>query len=238
MLRLFAQTSQAYPGPKPWSGEFTRFDNLNLDDLEASCVEFIYGITPFIATAISQIFQLSQYLAYYAEDEYPETLIEACEDLGDGLLAWRIESEPFSTIDASDEQMFGVARAQATAFYNAALIYYYRSIQKCEREELHEEQRATIEAMNLAEDLKSHAPEHHHWAAPITWPAFIASCEAVGGDRQHWAPWWDRVQSYQMANYVKQKAIVHSVWEWADSQDGPADWREILADMNVRIIPV
>jgi arginine metabolism regulation protein II len=237
MLRLFAQTVQAIPRFESSPVEYTGLDNLGLDDLEA-CIEFTYGITHFLANAIFKIFHLSQCLAHCHENAYPEALLDACEALGDELLSWKIESESFSTIDATDERMLGVAKAQATAFYNATLIYYFRSIQRCERKELRAEQRATLEAMNLAEDLKSNSPQHHHWPAPITWPAFIASCEAEDGDRLGWSRWWARVQDYRMNNYLKQRGIVERIWQRIDDSDISIDWREILAEMDIMVIAV
>ena len=237
MLHLFAHTALFQPEPEPWLGVDRVSNGAGLDFLEPS-IEFIYGITPSIARDILKVYRLTQYIAYYKDQEYPETLLQACETLGDELCSWRISSEPFSTIDPKQEHMLEIARAQAKAFYYAALIYYYRSVQKCTRECLHLEQQAAIAAMNEAEDLKLAFGKDSSLPAPITWPAFIASCEAVDEDRQHWDKWWNRVQKYRMGNYSKQQNIVRTVWAELDNGETAIDWREVLAAMNLRIIPV
>lgn len=134
--------------------------------------------------------------------------------------------------------MLKVAHAQARAFYYAALIYYFRSVQACSRESLHGEQQAAIAAMNEAEDLKLACGDDGSLPAPITWPSFIASCEAVGEDQQDWERWWSRVQKYRMGNYSKQQTIVRRVWEECEKNEALIDWRDVLAAMNLRILAV
>lgn len=233
---LFAQTALYNPSPKPWTGPEDLSDDLSLVDLGTS-IEFIYGITPFIAKAISKNFELSQHLAYH-RDSYPEGLLDACEMLHEELLTWAVDNENFSSIENRAGPELEVVKAQATAFYYSTLIYHYRSIQGCTRHELVKEQQAILAAMNLAEDLKGQLRKQDHWAAPITWPAFIASCEATGEYRQQWDLWWDRVQSYGLANYTKQRTIVHEVWT-ADPEYSPDfDWRATLSGMGIRVIPL
>lgn len=237
MLRLFAQTALFQPEPKPWPTSGYVINDDDLDSLEPS-IEFIYGITPSIARAILKIYRLTQHIAYYPDREYPQALLQSCEKAGDELSSWKISSEPFSTIDLRQEPMLAIARAQARAFYHAAVIYYYRSVQNCDRKSLHVEQQATIRAMNEAEDLKLSFRGDGSLPAPIAWPAFIASCEAVGEDRQLWDKWWARVQEYRMGNYTKQQSIIQRVWAELDSNGASMDWRQALAQMHLRIIPV
>ncbi|KAL4877604.1 fungal-specific transcription factor domain-containing protein [Aspergillus karnatakaensis] len=269
MLHLFGQTTLSpFVNSKPWPGHDAVPRGADLDSLEAS-IEFLYGITPSIARAIFKIYRLSQYVAYYrreqVEEEYPESLLSACESLADTLSSYAITSESFSSINAAtigaEEHMLDIARAQAKAFHNASLVYYYRSIQQCSRASLHQEQRAVLDAMNEAEDLKVNtstaAPPlinttltstgDSSFPAPITWPAFVASCEAVGEHRKEWDTWWRRVQAYGMRSYEQQYAIIKMIWgrlekdrghEDQEHSDGELDWREILAELGVRILPV
>ena len=237
MLLLFAQTTVAQPKPKPWPG----FDNAptwtDFHFLEPN-VEFLYGITISIAQAVFKVYQLTQYLSYYKDKVYPQSLMEACERLGDELCSRMISSEQFSTLDSKEGQMLRVAHAQARAFHYATLIYYYRSVQKCARESLSFEQQTAVAAMNEAEDLKSSLDVAGSFPAPIAWPAFIASCEAVGEERQHWDKWWSRVQRYRMGNYYRQHCTVRGVWAKLDNSHMVIDWREALMEMKLRIIPV
>ncbi|KAL3439749.1 fungal-specific transcription factor domain-containing protein [Aspergillus insuetus] len=246
ILHLFGQTTLPHMHPKRWPGYDELPRGADLYFLEPS-IEFLYGITTSIAGAIFKIYRLAQYLAYYRAggEQYPASLLRACEMLADELCSYTINSESFSAIGREEEQgggsrMVAIARAQAKAFYHTALIYYYRSIQQCARSYLHREQQAVLAAMNEAEDLKfSRGWEMGPslFPAPITWPAFVASCEAVGGDRELWREWWGRVQRYGMRNYRQQFSTVCSIWGKLDN-DETTDWREALAEMGLRILPV
>ena len=146
MLGLFARTALYDPHGKPWPGSIATGDDSRFEDLGPS-VEFIYGITPYLAKAMFNNHELAAYLDYY-DGDYPESLVEACESFHDELISWDIDSEGFSTLSLEDGPSLGVARAQVTAFYNAILIYHYRSVQRCHREELESEQREVLKAMN------------------------------------------------------------------------------------------
>ena len=236
MLCLFAQTAIYNHSPLPWQPNVLAADE-GMQDGFPVCVEFLYGTTSALTVAMFKTLRLSQCLNFYGNQPLPEALLEACEDLHDELLSWSIETECFSTIETTDVNMMEMMRAQAVAFYNSTLIYYYRSIQKCHRRDLQKEQHEVLAAMNLVEDIKAAARDQRYWAAPVTWPAFVASCEAIDLDRDAWAKWWDRTQHYRMSNYVKQKSIIDSIWARLDSHS-TTDWREILSSMGVRVIPV
>ncbi|KAM0716241.1 hypothetical protein Q7P37_007686 [Cladosporium fusiforme] len=237
MLHLFAQTALLSPEPKPWGGSWDVLNGAGLDALSPS-IEYIYGISRPTANALLKIYRLSQCLNYHKETGYPENLMQACEDLGDELCSWSATSEKFTAIESDQVSMLKVARAQAKAFHHAALIYYYRSIQKCAREDLHMEQKAVLAAMNEAESLKKAAPGDVAMPAPITWPAFMASCEAVGDEREGWREWWQQIQRYKMANYASQQDIVLQIWQEMDKVEGCQDWRELLVALDVRVLPV
>lgn len=236
MLSLFSQTTRLDFTPISWPEDGLSPD-LGLGDFP-DCVEFIYGITPFLAKAILRTYRLSQYLAYYERPNIPSGLLEACESLHDDLISWSIESEPFSSFSSIEHQYLDVVKAQASSFYYALMIYHLRSVHNCPRSELRREQHATLKALHLAEDLKQSLSKQDYWAAPLTWPAFMASCEATGEDRQLWLAYWERLRAYRMVNFASQEALVHQIWASLDAEDELTDWRQALSRLHVRIIPV
>ncbi|KAL4815505.1 fungal-specific transcription factor domain-containing protein [Aspergillus spinulosporus] len=242
MLHLFGRTTRVHTERRAWPGYDHVPRGADFDTLEPS-IEFIYGITTSIAGAIFRIYRLAQYLAYYREQgcPYPASLLQSCETLGDELCSYTINSESFAEIDSTEAEPYviDIARAQAKAFQGAARIYYYRSIQQCARSRLHREQQEVLAALNEAEDLKIASGKDGALPAPISWPAFVASCEAVGEQRQQWDGWWSRVRVYGMGNYRKQHATVRRVWRSLDADlEESMDWREALAAMGIRILPV
>ncbi|KAI7475429.1 hypothetical protein KC351_g10091 [Hortaea werneckii] len=237
MLRLFASTALHNPEKDAWPGNKLTFRNADATTLSSS-VEYLYGITRDTASVIMQIYRLAQMLRYYTETSlsHPEALLQACEDLSDELAC---PSNSFSTMEPENERMLAIARAQEEAFHAATRIYYSRSIQGCLREDLNAEQRTVLNAMNRAEDLKTELSNAIARPAPITWPAFIASCEAVGGFRQLWSVWWERVKVYHMLSYTEQFNAITRIWSAVSEDDSSTlDWRRALKTLNIRILPV
>lgn len=233
MMRLFAHTALLNPDPSPWTE-----DAHVMRDYSEPCIEYLYGITTVLASSIDNIYRLTQHLAYYKDKIYPAGLMDACEALGDQLCSWTISSESFSTIEVDQPYTLQIAHAQGKAFHYSSLIYYYRSVQGCSRKWLHQEQRACLDAMNEAEDVKFSFLERDTQPAPISWPAFIASCEAEGEYREAWDKWWHRVEVYRLKNYSKQRSLVHRIWKELDKSKVALDWRDVLAAMNLRVLPV
>lgn len=77
--------------------------------------------------------------------------------------------------------------------------------------------------------------------APMTWPAFVASCEAEPEDRMVWERWWERVLRYGIANLERQWKVVRGVWEGIDKDGGGnqrIDWIEIFLKEGFRVLPI
>ena len=235
MLHLFSQTTLLPSGLGPWPGAY------HVPPYASSLhsnIEFIYGITPSLALALVKLRTLAQYMIHYKDGEHPESLLQTAETLGDELHAWTVSAESFPSLQPCHSHTLHLARAQARAYHSAARIYYYRSIQRSARDCLRQEQQAAIAAMNEAEDVKAARGEESYHPAPITWPAFISSCEAVGQDRQDWNDYWNRIQSYKMGNYRQQFSTIHKIWAALGDGLSNTDWRINLATMGERIIPV
>ncbi|GAB1734927.1 hypothetical protein NU219Hw_g6t1 [Hortaea werneckii] len=237
MLRLFASTALHNPEEDAWPGSKLSFRDADAAALSPS-VEYLYGVTRDTASAIMKTYRLRQMLRYYTETtlEHPEAFLQACEDLSDELAC---PSSSFSTMEPGDQQMLSIAHAQEEAFHAATRIYYSRSIQSCPRQDLNSEQHIVLNAMNRAEDLKTELSNAGSRPAPITWPAFIASCEAVGEVRQLWSAWWERVRVYHMLSYTEQFHAINKVWSASnENYSNTFDWRQALKTSNIRILPV
>jgi arginine metabolism regulation protein II len=76
--------------------------------------------------------------------------------------------------------------------------------------------------------------------APITWPAFVASCEAI--NRDPWTSWWRRVQCYKIANIKLQWKVVQLVWRKRDELDevnsSQFDWGKAVHSMDLSLLPI
>lgn len=222
--------------------EHDLLDNLTIQS--GTCYEYMYGITPNIAAAIQETCRLAELVARFGHDNnlIPETLLEACEALGDRLLRWEFDSETVTSIPAGCGVMSTVFEHQVKAWHCAALMYYYRRIQRYQDVDLIEEVECVAAHMHAAEDAKSASmPTGAGPTAPITWPMFIASCETVPWRRDSCIRWWERVQHYGIANIKRQWEIIQQIWAKEDAQEEGttrASWIDILSELGTSVLPV
>lgn len=97
----------------------------------------------------------------------------------------------------------------------------------------------------VASDLESIEiiKQTHHYdsqlTAPITWPGFIAACEAAPDQRGIWRHWWEGMLKYRIGNIAHLWRVVKDVWAARDEGDRetPA-WMGVLRRERKRILAV
>lgn len=204
--------------------------------LPPPCFSYIYGITADIAQTIDETFTLRTQLTPFltAQQPIPESLAEAVEHLGNKLLAWTLDEELAQSIFPDDVSMQMIFAHHAQAWHGAAYLYYMHCIQGSKTTELMDSVARVAEHMHAAEDLKLLIPDRAPMA-PITWPAFVASCCAVR--RETWVEWWGRVQFYRIGSLQRQFEVVRSVWEEMDADSGVGDsWLHVLVRRGIEVL--
>ncbi|OBT63559.1 hypothetical protein VE03_07048 [Pseudogymnoascus sp. 23342-1-I1] len=234
ILSLLARTTSHEIQPHPWP-ENKPFPIPTFESSQR-CVEYMYGITPRIANALQETCQLAEYLAFYDEEDAPSKLLTACEEVGDELAMWTIDTETFISIDPKETAMIEIVQCQARAWHAAVLIYYYRTIQKCNPGDLENERGTILENLNKAEEIKNKFLGGEKRIAPISWPAFMAALEAI--DREPWREWWIRVQTYQIGNFTRQWTIMQEIWDIMDKDEDIIDWRSALRRLGRVVLPI
>ncbi|VUC25759.1 unnamed protein product [Clonostachys rosea] len=244
-LTLLARTVSFKSSSPLWcadNGDGDNNDDVSLAQGSNQCLGYMYGITPVIANAIQETCKLAEIISRIEERQcgtLPERVRQACEDLGDLLLAWTLdETEVNST---AHEEMRDVFKHHAHAWHHAALIYYCRRVQKLPAGELREEASIVAGHMHAVETLKATLrSDQASRMAPITWPAFIASCDAT--DREVWVNWWERVKHYNIANISRQYDVVRKLWEKIDdktqTRGDSADWITVYKELDITLLPI
>ncbi|TID20921.1 hypothetical protein E6O75_ATG05686 [Venturia nashicola] len=242
---LIESTTSLQSDPSPWLNEGHCFFHGELEPeyvapLPGYCFEYQFGITPTIATAIQETCRLADHLTFYSnvKEPVPSGLLEACETLDQTLLSWTLEIETETYISSRDTELLSIFVHQANAWHRAALIYNSRRIHHRSREDLADEVAQVAQHMHAIEDVKvTSNADMASRGAPMTWPAFVASCDALSSKRDIWRHWWERVQCYHIANYSRQWEVVQKVWEARDLETigKSADWIDILRDLNIQV---
>lgn len=132
--------------------------------------------------------------------------------------------------------MLEIARCQARAFHSAVLIFYFRTIEHYNPINLEDEVGFIWKNLTTAEDLKDDFMHGEKRAAPMSWPAFIAACEAA--DRESWAEWWTRVQGYRVGNFAKQWRVIQLLWNIMDTDETSKSWVDALKQSGELILPI
>ncbi|KXH27001.1 hypothetical protein CNYM01_09426 [Colletotrichum nymphaeae SA-01] len=231
------------PGPWPSEGAEDIDEPIASQAEPDSCFGYMYGITPAIAVDIEETCRLAEYLLWYegTEEPIPEGLLEACESLGDRLCNWSLDLEDVRQAMNQDAETLEIFQHHANAWHLAAVIYYHRRIQKCHSEN-HQQLLAEIaEHMHAVEDIKTRSKSTKtNFMAPITWPAFVASCDA--SERGPWEHWWERIKCYRVANSRTQWKVVQRLWERRDELEQAGvdtfDWIQAFKDFGIALFPI
>ncbi|KAJ5356297.1 Amino acid/polyamine transporter I [Penicillium concentricum] len=234
-LSLLARTTAHELEPRPWKTEGPFFEEPYFHDDDTN-IQYMYGITPYLGNLLQRTCQLAEYLAFYQDAEMPIILLDGCSALYDEIFSWDIESESFDLIALEDPTMLEIIHCQALAFHSAIAIFYYRAIENSNPVDLQQRIAAIWTNLSLAEDLKDAYSFGEKRAAPMSWPAFIAACEA--NDRQPWVEWWERVQGYSMGNFKRQWKVIQEIWSIMNLDENVVNWRDALKQSGKLVLPI
>lgn len=235
-LTLLARTTSCKPTRRPWQQSQSPSEEPYFRDDERS-IEYIYGITPALGNLLQRTCRLGEYIAYYKEQEHsiPPVLLEACRALKIDLLSWKLDPEEFHVI-GSESTMIEIARCQAHAFHSAVLIFFYRTIEINCALNLDHEVQSILTNLTRAENLKDQYMGGEKRTAPMSWPAFVAACEAT--EREPWVEWWNRVQGYKVGNFKRQWLVIRELWGIMDEDMTVVTWRDALRKSGKLVLPI
>lgn len=232
-LTLLARTTSCTPPRRPWQEDPT-YEEPYFHNDERS-LEYIYGITPALGNLLQRTCHLAEYIGAYQDTNIPPGLREACRALKTDLLSWELNAEEFHMV-GSEDTMIQIARCQAHAFHSAVLIFFHRTIGRSGTFNLEAEVTSVLRNLTEAEDLKDRYMGGEKRTAPMSWPAFIAACEARV--REPWVEWWDRVQGYRVGNFKRQWTVVRELWGIMDEDMTVCSWRDALRQSGMLVLPI
>lgn len=234
-LTLLARTTSTELEPPSGSVDEPSFETQCFNSNDRG-VEYMYGITPTLGNLLQSTCQLAECLSLYQGQKVPGFVFQARENLKGELRRWSIQSENFHLFDSEEAAMLEIARCQARAFHSAVLIFYCRTVESDSPIEVQTEVCSVWENLTTAEDLKDLYMGGEKRIAPMSWPAFIAACEA--SHRTPWVEWWTRVQDYSLGNFRRQWTVVQELWDIMDKDEGVFNWREALKRSGKLVLPI
>lgn len=243
-------------------------------EAELGCCEYMYGIARSTAAMIHETCILAEKISRFEDlhshdnkplnTSLPADLLEQCESLGGRLLSWKLLPEDVLSISLNGNDhgndgslMMAAFTHHAQAWHYAALIYYYRRIQKLDSTNMTTEVHQIIDHMYAFETAKSQrrfAPDDYPLShtsntatdtvrmAPITWPMFIASCEALPYQRDKIKTWWVEAEGYQLANITRQWLVIQQIWaiqdDYQEKNMSGLSWMDVFPSLGVSLLPL
>ncbi|KIV83894.1 hypothetical protein, variant 3 [Exophiala sideris] len=264
-IATLAQTTTHHPPP------FINLLESNQDSLFESpfktsdtSLEFTYGITSTTASFMyltNKFWQCAHSAASFGLTVLGE-ITDAILTLSCLIESWTPSLEPFTSIPANDTASLALARDLAMSFNYAARIYF-RSCFNLERSSARSATRAelselTLMALEKAEtnkNMTSRSSKFGVKGASISWPAFVAACEAPPELRPRWAEYWECLINYRIGNLTVVWSIVKDVWKSTDQgsnangfQSPPNNaesfqltepkWSKVLREANFSILAI
>lgn len=240
-LKIIADSTSTDLDPLPWSDHFDAFAREESFLGDGNGLEFTYGITTRLANLIRCTTILSRCISYYAvmDGTLPATLISQCERLFRLISSWSISSESLSSISGNDPTTLLLAKKHIMAFAQSIQIYYHTKVLPCAASQMSSYVQTVATHLNEIEVVKRTTGYDKVLTASVSWPGFIASCEAEPQHRDVWYDWWTTMLEYRIGNISHLWSVVREAWRLRDRgiNETPA-WFPVLRRSKKRILAV
>ncbi|KAH8655412.1 fungal-specific transcription factor domain-containing protein [Xylariales sp. PMI_506] len=184
-----------------------------------STYEYIYGVPQsllvLLARATDLISQVTDAREKAGAAYIPNHLMATCDELESSIVDWAAESSASEPLAQDDGVRSEIIQKTTLAFHNALIIYFAQHIRLIRYSYLCPHVLLVLRSIEAIEELKS---QTYILAAPLYWPAFIASSEAFDKELQTgFKEWYTRVEPYGFASVRTGINVLAEVW-----RDGPS----------------
>jgi len=234
-LSLLTRTTTYNFNPRVSGIDEAFLESINFD-VDDWGIEYMYGITPRLGNLLKRTCQAAERFTTYPDKNVPLFLLKECTEIGYEIATWNIQSEIIHLMGPEEYTMREIVCCQARAFHSAIAIFYYRTIGAGHSVNMEHYVQIVWENLKRGEDLKEESVNGDKRSAPMSWPAFIAACEA--SNRDPWVKWWERVQIYALGNFTRQWRTIQEVWSIMDGNENVSSWREALRQSGRVVLPI
>lgn len=249
-LKVLSNTTTVDLPSLRWSSANDTFHSFTAANQFPDCygLEYTYGITSTQAVFMARISALSQYISYYLSQDapIPDGLVNACSELNTQLAAWSLDDEELPSLQGTDAVVQHIGGLHINAFAQGLRVHFHTRVLPCGASELAHHVQGVAESLNQIEEIKAVLGSRdlsggsNKVTASLTWPGFIASCEADANSRDPWYEWWHSMLSkYRIGNIAQLWQVVKESWSLRDSgiREVPA-WVPVLRRTGQRILAV
>ncbi|CAG8903484.1 unnamed protein product [Penicillium egyptiacum] len=191
------------------------------------------GATHLTLFAITQTDKLAEAIERYEllKAPLPERFIAGIDSLSSHLQTFRPDDDIPLFLDSGLGAQEIIHNNLEVAWYLSACIYFHNRINNSFVDDVSFAVNAILMCLLRAEEIKAQLePDFMYRDYPVTFPAFVASCNAI--DRYPWACWWLTIQGYGIRDVRSQWRVIQRLWELIDVTHEPGEvdfsWLEIM----------
>jgi arginine metabolism regulation protein II len=177
-------------------------------------LEHSYGITTSIASMIYSTNKIWLYAQGLTDiGPLPSSEVNhSLATLAEQLETWAPSSENYTSFAGDDAMHMPLLKSLSTSIYYATRIYFHSCFRFNSTRHNSMPTRLsdlTLMALEQSESVRSPSSKA---GAPLSWPAFIAACEAPPALRGRWTQYWQTLLKHQIGTQQAAWEIVQEVW--------------------------
>lgn len=240
-LQIISDSTNWDLTPIPWDCRSPILAEASFPFYNSGVLESTYGITAALAALLLRTTKVAQAMQFYLchDGDPPQDFLSICNDLSTAIEALpTMEPTPKMPHEPDDHTNI-LLNEHLEAFALGMKVYYHSRVLLCTQDLMGELVQNVLQKLNTIEQRKQQSESQYAKTATIAWPGFIASCEALPGQRDGWTWWWMNMQSYGIGNIERLWDVVQEVWDRRDkgSTISPG-WLPILREKRKFILAI
>lgn len=237
-LQIMSDSTDIGLEPTPWSADAGGGSGFLSG---GHTLEFTYGITARLADYLRRTCLLARNRTYYNSNgtNPPVGFLLECGEVFKDVSEWHISLEPLESFSTSGDVTNLLASEHIHAFAAGIRIYYHTRVAPCDQDLMQSLIRRVASHLMRIEEIKNRTGYNATPTAAISWPGFMASCQAKESERGIWVKWWKQMLGYRIGNLYDLWTVVQEAWSLTDAEvgDGPA-WEAVLKRTGRRILAI
>jgi len=192
---------------------------------EDTFLEHTYGVTSSIASMIYSINKIWLYTSGRTRigDLTTQEVEFSLASLAEQLETWSPSTEIYASVLGDDNFNTSLLESLSTSFYYAARIYFHSCFRFNDtRQDSMPARLSDLTLMAYEQSELARIPASKA-GAPLSWPAFVAACEAPLHLRERWTSYWQSLLRHGLGTQQAAWQVVQEVWKSKDAEfDGEA----------------
>ena len=187
---------------------------------EDTFLEHTYGVTSSIASMVYSINKIWLYTSGRTRigPLTPQETEYSLASLAEQLESWSPSTELYASVLGDESVNSSLLESLSTSFYYAARIYFHSCFRFNDvRQDMMPARLSDLTLMAYEQSELARMPASKG-GAPLSWPAFVAACEAPSHLRERWTHYWQSLLRHGLGTQQAAWQVVQEVWKTKDAE--------------------